>query len=426
MSRRARAIAASIVVALVAVSCTPDTTEEANPAPQLRVFGVYRAAEAGAFRSVLNEFTRETGIETSYVGTAAFAARIQDRVRNGDPPDVALFPQPALLAEMARAGFLVPIDDDVVASIADGYADWAVDLAKVDGELFGAWYKLSVNSLVWYPPQLFAARGYEVPVTWNDMQTLTDQMRVDGYTPWCLGMEAFDATGWVGTDWIEDLVLRLHGPEVYDQWTSGEIPFTDDRIRDAFTAFSELALQPGQVAGGRRSILSVPVLDAIDPMFDEPPGCLLTRQGSFQQGELPEDLAFGPNDDVDVFVLPPMQGTTAPLLASGEIAAAFTDSEEARALLAFLASPRSGEPWAAVGGYTSPHLGFDATSYGTELDRRVGELVASAEVVRFDGADLMPPAVGTGTFWDGMVDLVAGVPLDRVLTDIQSGYGGTS
>ncbi len=422
MSRRARVTAVSIVVALVAVACTPDTTEEANPASRLRVFSVYRGADAEAFRSVLDEFTRETGIEASYVGTAAFAARIQDRVRNGDPPDVALFPQPALLAEMARAGFLVPIDDGVAASIADGYADWAVDLATVEGKLFGAWYKLSVNSLVWYPPQLFAARGYEVPTTWNELRALTDQMVRDGYTPWCLGMEAFDATGWVGTDWIEDLVLRLHGPDIYDQWTSGEIPFTDERIREAFAAFSELALQPGQVAGGRRAILSVPVLDAIDPMFEEPPGCLLTRQGSFQQGELPEGLTFGPNGDVDVFVLPPMQGTTAPLLASGEIAAVFTDSEEARALLAFLASPRSGEPWAAAGGYNSPHLSFDATAYGTELDRRLGELVQSAEVVRFDGADLMPPAVGTGTFWDGMVDLVAGAPLDRVLAEIQSGY----
>jgi alpha-glucoside transport system substrate-binding protein len=91
-------------------------------------------------------------------------------------------------------------------------------------------------------------------------------------------------------------------------------------------------------------------------------------------------------------------------------------------LLAFLASPRSGEPWAAAGGYNSPHLEFDTTFYSTELERRIGDLVQSAEVVRFDGSDLMPPSVGTGTFWSGMIDLVAGVPLDRVLADIQSGY----
>lgn len=411
-----------MIMVLAATAGTADTTDETNSAPVLRVFGNYRAADADAFRTVLDDFTRETGIETSYVGTAAFAARIQDRVRNGDPPDVALFPQPAILAEMARAGFLVPVGGEVAASIKEGYPDWAIDLATVDGALYGALYRMSVKSLVWYPPQVFATQGYEVPTIWDELQALTDQMVRDGFTPWCLGMESFGATGWVGTDWIEDLVLRLYGPDIYDRWTYGEIPFTDDRIRDAFAEFSELALQPGQVAGGRRAILSVPALAAIDPMFDDPPGCLLTRQGSFQHAELPRGLSVGSDGDVDVFVLPLMQGATAPLLTSGTIAAAFTDSEAARALLSFLASPRSGESWAAAGGYNSPHLDFDITTHSTDFERRVGELFQSAEVVRFDGSDLMPPSVGTGTFWSGMIDLAAGAPLDRVLANIQSGY----
>ncbi len=39
------------------------------------------------------------------------------------------------------------------------------------------------------------------------------------------------ATGWPGTDWIEDLVLRNAGPDVYDQWVKNEIPFTDRKSR---------------------------------------------------------------------------------------------------------------------------------------------------------------------------------------------------
>jgi alpha-glucoside transport system substrate-binding protein len=421
-----RALVVSVVLALVTAACAGDTTEDDDEATVIRVFGNYRGADADAFRAELEVFSQATGIETDYVGTAAFAARIQDRIRDGDPPDVALFPQPAILAEMARSGFLVPLDGDLAASVEAGYPDWAIDRGTVDGDLYGVWYRLSLKSLVWYPPEVFAAQGYAVPTTWDELEGLTDRMKEDGFTRWCLGMEAFAATGWVGTDWIEDLVLRLHGPDVYDAWTSGEIPFTDPRIRAAFELFSEVALEPGEVAGGRRGILSVPALDAIDPMFTEPPGCLLSRQGSFQAAELPEDVTFGPDGDVDVFVLPPMEGAAAPLLASGEIAAAFADSEEVRALMAFLAGPRSGDLWAARGGYNSPQVAFDRASYDGELERRVDELVRSAEVVRFDGADLMPPSVGTGTFWSGMVDLVAGAPLDGVLIQIQSGYDQTT
>jgi alpha-glucoside transport system substrate-binding protein len=157
-------------------------------------------------------------------------------------------------------------------------------------------------------------------------------------------------------------------------------------------------------------------------MFSDPPGCLLTRQASFQEGALPDEVTVGPEGDVDIFVLPPMETGTAPLLASGEVAATFSDSDEAQALVAFLATPESGVPWAAVGGYTSPHTGFDATVYGSELERRLDALVRASDVVRFDGSDLMPPAVGTGTFWRGMIDYVAGGALDRILTDIQAGY----
>lgn len=421
MRRHLRTLTIWMAVVLAATACGSAQTVEAGAAPVLRVFGNHRGPDGEAFRMVLDEFTRQTGIETSYVGSAAFATRIQERVRDGDLPDVALFPQPAILFELARAGHLKALDGDAAAAVESGYADWAVDLVTVDGELYGAWFRLSVKSLVWYPPQVFAAQGYTVPTTWGELEALTSQMTRDGFTPWCLGMESFGATGWVGTDWIEDLVLRLHGPAVYDQWTSGEIPFTDQRIKAAFAEFGKVALQPDQVAGGRRAILSVPALAAIDPMFSDPPGCLLTRQASFQEGDLPEDVTIGPDGDVDIFVLPPMDTATAPLVASGEIAATFSDTDEARALVAFLANPQSGVPWAAVGGYNSPHIGFDPAAYGSDLGRRIDALVRAADVVRFDGSDLMPPAVGTGTFWSGMIDYVAGEPLDRVLADIQAG-----
>ncbi len=239
-------------------------------------------------------------------------------------------------------------------------------------------------------------------------------------------MESFGATGWSGTDWIEDLVLRLHGPEVYDQWTAGAVPFTDDLIRAAFDHFGEITLHPGRVTGGPRSILTVPALEEIAPMFEDPPGCLPTRQASFQEGNLPADVTVGPQGEVDVLALPPVNDEKPPLLTSGEIAAAFSPSDEALKLIPYLADPRSGEPWAEIGGYISPHLGFDQTAYGTEFERRLGELVAEAEVVRFDGSDLMPPAVGTGTFWEGMINYVAGLDLDSVLENIQAGYDSGS
>jgi alpha-glucoside transport system substrate-binding protein len=434
-SRRATsAVALLLVVVLTGCGATArPTASAADDGDVLEVFTPYRDREADAFRAVLDVFTARTGVEARHVGTAAFADRLRERVRDGDPPDVALFPQLSVFEQLARSGQLAEVDGDradVGATLLPG----AERIGVVDGERFGVWYRLSVKSLVWYPPAAFAAAGHTVPRTLDELLALTDRIEAGGTPPWCMGMEAFDSTGWVGTDWIEDIVLRRHGADMYDDWADGRIGFTDPRIAASFAEFGDIALEEGRVRGGVRAILSVPALEAIMPMLDDPPGCLLSRQASFQEAALPDDTTIGPEGELDVFVLPSTNGDAAPLVAAGDIAAAFehahvtgSDSgDEAAALVRFLASPAAGEPWAALGGYTSPHATFDTSTYATPFDRRLARLVRTADVVRFDASDQMPPAVGTGTFWQGVVDYVAGMPLPTVLQEIQAGYADLS
>ncbi len=422
MTAPGRLIVALAFLALVAGCTGQGEQPDSFDGREVRVFGNYRGLQAEDFRLVLDEFTARTGIKASYVGTANFAGRIQERVRDGDPPDVALFPQPAILADLAEDGFIQPLSNETEAAVEANYPDGVLEVMRSNGTLYGVWYRASVKSLVWYPPERFAELGYSVPTSWEGLLELTDRMADDGHTPWCLGMEAFGATGWVGTDWIEDIVLRFYGPAVYDQWVAGDISFTDPRIQEAFQRFGDIALRPGWVVGGTRGVLTIPAMRAIDPMLDDPPGCLMTRQGSFQIFDLPPETATGGDRDLDFFVLPPPESGLAPILAAGEIAATFTGTTEAHELLAFLATPEAAKPWADAGGFTSPQSGLAEDLYASDFDRRVANLIVDAEVVRFDGSDLMPPEVGTGTFWDGVVDYMSGSPLPDVLLRIQDGF----
>jgi alpha-glucoside transport system substrate-binding protein len=249
-------------------------------------------------------------------------------------------------------------------------------------------------------------------------------MEIDGSTPWCLTIESFEATGWVGTDWIEDIMLRTQPVEVFDQWATGQIRFNDERVRDAFSTWDDLALRSGRNYGTTRTILNTPWYAAGDPMFENEPGCLMHRQlGQAYRGALPDGTAIGPEGDVDVFVMPGADADDpAPLLLSGEFVAAFTSKPGVAELLLHLAKPSSGEIWAASGGYLSPHAGFDAETYPDEFTRQLAELIASAEVLRFDGSDTMPPGVGVGTFWTGVVEYVKTRDLDRTMAMIDSGY----
>lgn len=426
MRRKSPALALISFLILASCSGNAEQIDGSGDGSTVRVFGNYRGQQAEDFRLVLDEFTARTGIRTSYVGTADFPTRLRERVRDGDPPDVAIFPQPAVLAELARQGFVKPLSPDTASRVRDNYSEDLLPVMMVDDRLYGVWFRASVKSLVWYRPDQFEAFGYSVPQTWEELIRLSSQMATDGRTPWCLGMESFGATGWVGTDWVEDLVLRLHGPQVYDQWTRGDVEFTDQRIADAFSAFGAISLRAGWVEGGTRAILTVPAMRAIDPLLEDPPGCQLTRQASFQILDLPVDTAVGKGGRLDFFVLPPIEPGPAPLLTAGEIAASLTGTPQAAALLAYLATPEAGEPWAAATGFTAPHSHFDPAAYASDFDRRIAGLIAEAEVVRFDGSDLMAPRVGTGTFWTGMVDYVSGLGLEDVLSRIQAGYRGAT
>jgi alpha-glucoside transport system substrate-binding protein len=413
-----------VAAALALLGCgAPPVGDDVEP-DAVDVFTPYLSTEADGFRAVLAAFTDETGIRTHHVGSADYAARMRQRVRDGDTPDVVLMPQTSLVVELAHDGQLVPLDDGVAD--VDTFLPGVADVGVVDDRRVGVAFRLAVKSLVWYPPTELREAGHTVPETWQELVALGDAIAADGVRPWCLGMEAFDSSGWVGTDWVEDLMLRMHGPQTYDAWATGDLAFTSPQVASAFQQFGRIALTDRLIFGGQRAVLATPALDALLPMLDEPPGCMLSRQASFQEAALPDDTVIGPDGDLDVFVLPGIEPGPAPLVTSGEIAAALDDRPDVMALIDFLAQPRAGEAWARLGGYTSPHATFAADVYATAFDRTVADLVAQTDLVRYDASDRMPPAVGTGSFWDGMVDYVSGVPLETVLFSIERGYGDQS
>ena len=386
------------------------------------ILGVIVGEQQAKLEQALAPFEEETGIDVIYEGTDAFATLLPVRVESGDAPDVAMFPQPGLMADFATAGDLVPITtfmDEATLAAADH--ETGLDLGSFGGSTYGVWYRASVKSLVWYSPAAFEAKGYNVPTSWDELTALSDQIVADGGTPWCLGLESGDATGWPGTDWVEDIMLRTAGPDTYDQWVSNEIPFNDATVKTAFDEFGKIALNPDYVVGGTVGAISTPFGDSPQGLFGDQPSCYLHRQANFIASFFPETIALG--EDVDVFLLPGIdESYGTPVLVAGDVFGMFNDTPEARELMAYLASPTPHEIWAELGGFLSPHQAVSLDVYPDPVSKKQAEFLTTAETIRFDGSDMMPGVVGTGTFWSGVVDYVAGTPSDKVLDDIQKSW----
>ncbi len=392
---------------------------------EVSVFGKWTEGEGENFVAALAPFEEATGIDVIYEGSAEFETLITVRTEGGDAPDIAIFPQPGLMAQFARDGVLVDLGAQLDTSvIAENYSDAWIDLGTVDGTLSGLFYRASTKSIVWYPVEAFEAAGYAIPQTWDELLALSDTIAEEqGVTPWCISMEHGGVTGWVATDWVEDVLLRTAPPETYDAWVAHEIPFNDPAILNAADIVGDIWFNPEYVFGGTTAILTTFVGDTQTPMFEDPPQCWLHRQAGWIPDFWPEGME--PGVDSDFFYLPPIdEAYGKPVLGAGDVYSAFDDRPEVMALMEYLSAPEGAEVWVKAGGFISPNRNVPTDWYANPVDVGQAQILAEATTLRFDASDLMPAEVGAGTFWSGMVEWVSagGENTAEVFQDIEDSW----
>jgi alpha-glucoside transport system substrate-binding protein len=361
--------------------------------------------EAEGLKESFAAFEEETGITIEYSGDRSFEEQIGGQVDGGNAPDVAMFPQPGKIRDFQDD--LVPIPADIAEGFT-GLPEGLLERATIDGDLYGVPAKADLKSLVWYSPTAFEEGGYEVPETMEDMLAMADEMIANGDTPFCVGIGSDAATGWPMTDWIEDFMLRLKGPDVYDQWVAHEIPFDDPDVVEVVQYVYDLWSTEGMVYGGTENIAATPFADAGLPLLEDQ--CMMHRQGNFYAANWPEGTEIGEEGAVNAFYLPTFadQDFGQVTLSGGIYAAAFSDRPEVMQVLEFIGSVEYADARAPVGGFLAPNQETDASLYPTEIEQTFATILSEADPVRFDASDLMPGAVGAGSFWTACVDIVTG------------------
>ncbi|HLA44956.1 MAG TPA: ABC transporter substrate-binding protein, partial [Aggregatilineales bacterium] len=265
----------------------------------------------------------------------------------------------------------------------------------------------------------FADAGYEIPQTCDELIALADQIVADGGTPFCIGIGSEAATGWPATDWVEDIMLRTQPFEVYNQWVSNEIPFTDPAVKNAIEIFGTIARNDDYVAGGAAAVATTDFRDSPAGLFSVPPTCYMHRQASFISAFFPDDVEVGV--DADFFYFPPIDESLGrPVLGGGTVVTVTKDSPATQKFLEFLLSPLAHELWMAQPGFITPLKSANLATYSSDVVRSQGEIMVAADVFGFDASDLMPGAIGAGAFWTGMVDYVNGASVDDVTANIQA------
>jgi len=376
-------------------------------------------------------FEKATGAVVKYSGSRDFAALIVADLRSNNSPNIAIFPQPGLAADMAKEGHLTPIGQESADWMAENYGagpSWVAlgTYADANGEeaFYGFPFKMDLKSLVWYSPEQFEDNGYEIPTTMEGLIELSDQMVADGNTPWCIGVESGNATGWTATDWMEDLMLRTTSPENYDRWVSNDLPFNSPEVINAMEVYGQFSRNDDYVAGGASSVATTFFGDAPKGLFSSPASCMMHRQASFIPAFFPEKGEEVKNGSADFFYFPPYEAADLgnPVLGAGTLWTMTKDSPATRAFFEYMKEASAHEAWMQQGTFLTAHKGADLGAYATPALRKQGEILSNATTFRFDASDLMPGAIGAGAFWSEMTAFANGQDAKTTADNIQSAW----
>lgn len=368
---------------------------------------MWEDAEAEAFRAVLDGFETATGAQVAYTSTAGedLTAVLDRRLRAGDPPDVAVLPQPGLLDRYARAGDILPVDPIVGDTVR---ADWASvwqQLGTVDGELYGVWFKAANKSLVWYSIARFEDAGVVPPDDLAGLGAVADAFVASGVPAFSLPGAASDA--WVLTDWFENLYLRIAGPARYDELSRHELPWTDPSVLQTLRAMAEL-LSPARTVRVAGSDTTFP--ESVAGVLAIDPAAAMVMEGDFVPGVVAGTTPAQVEIDADVFDFPGVTTAARYVVGAGDAAVLMRPTAGGEALLRYLASPEAAEVWAARGGFVSPNERVDLAAYPTATARRIARsLLEAGDQFRFDLSDLQPVAFGGttgGGMWSALSDFL--------------------
>ncbi len=393
--------------------------------------GPFVDQDAQKFADTMKDFEAKTGITIQYQGSKEFEASIKAAFDAGNAPDVVDFPQPGLLASFVQQGKIIDLSKYLdMTALKANYNPYWLDQAMMDGPngtiMAGVWERVNGKGFVYYPKKAWDASGYKIPTTYEELRTLMDQMVKDGTTPWCIGIESGAATGWVATDWIENIMLRTTTPENYDAWVQGKLKFSSPEVTHAAEIMADM-WQDKYVYGGRAAIVKTSFGDSTLPMFDaKGPKCFMNMNGNFITSFFPAGLTAGV--DYGAFYFPPIDPQyDSPAEVAGDIWGASNDRPEVMAVMEYFTKGEHLKVWMQEGGAIAPQKDADLSWYGSDIERVIGAAIVNAKTLRFDGSDSMPGSVGAGSFWKEMTNFVAGAEdLTTALKNIDASWPASS
>lgn len=401
MKKTIKLIISLLLIILIVVFFINASSSKNKGSGSVSILAVAGGVEIDTLNAMFKAFEEKYGIKVELETTRDIDAILTTRVEAGNPPDIAALPNPGNMITFGKAGKLVDVKKLLdMNQIKKDYAQGWLDLGTVDGKLVGVFYKSAIKGLIWYNPKQLKAIGINsIPKTWDEMMDVSKKIIEKGKAPFAVGVESGAASGWVGTDWIENIFVRLHGAKKYQDWQNGKLAWTSKEVKEAWQYFGKIVANEKMIYGGKQYALSTAFGDAHAPLFSNNPGAFFHHQASFIQSFIQKAFPnLKPVEDFAFFGFPSINPKYSKAVESaGDVLVVFNNTPQSKALLNFLASKEAQTYWAKIGNLV-PNKNVPLSAFPDELTRNAAEILSKAEMVVFDAGDMMPGDVNMAFF----------------------------
>jgi multiple sugar transport system substrate-binding protein len=338
-------------------------------------FGINEAAGSGPaydrLKALADAYAAESGVnvELNAVDHNTFQESLNTYLQ-GSPDDVFTWFAGYRMEQLAANGQISDVSD--VWPI-DGMSEAFQEAATAPD---GNQYFVPISYYPWavfYRPSIFEKNGFAVPETFDDLNSLMDDMQGKGITPFAFG----DKDGWPAMGTFDILNMRINGFDFHMSLMAGEAAWDSTEVKQVFETWSTLLPYHQEDPLGRTW------QEAATSMANGDCGMYLL--GTFVIDGIPDA-----QDDLDFFTYPSLDDSIGSDALDAPIdgfclAAGGQNQDAGMEMMRWIGTPEAAD--AANAGADAPFIAANSgasTETYTPLQKKSAEIVgAAANIAQF-------------------------------------------
>ena len=371
----------------------------ANDPPEVVIIGP-EFHEQQYFVEELNIIANELGIKIKYESVSDAETFIIDNPNSSS--SIAIIPNPQGVVNLAERKLIYSLDDVLVDnnSIFNLYPNHLISIVSHEDSIYGGWTRLFPNSLIWYDISKFEQHN----VTFDSFETLlegTKKIADNGTSPWCANSESAASTGWIQTNWMEDVLLTKYGPKVYDEWSKLKIDASNVKIFLSIKHMEDFIFYDNHIYNGPGSIISKEFRNLPKVLLDDSTECFMSWSGHYFRYYIPEDYQY--LKDFAVTNVPKINFENS-VVGIGDNIVLTKDNELSKKVISKILSKNFGEIWSSYQDteFISANQNFNKQIINNELTKFEYSIVHDAlqkDLFRYDASEIMARPIGSNLLW---------------------------